>query len=109
MSTRQKQNSRVAPLILPAICAALVAYFVYHAWNGRFGVAALEALDTEAVRLEFELAGLKAERTTLAHRVNLLGDGALERDMLDEQSRELLGLVSPGEVLVLSRADNKDR
>lgn len=109
LSTRQKQNSRIAPLVVPAICAALIAYFAYHAWNGRFGVTALEHLDTEIVSLEFELAGLIAERKKLAHQVGLLDDGGLERDMLDEQSRQLLGLVSPGEAVVLFDGSGTDR
>lgn len=100
MSTRQKRNSLLARFAVPVICAALVAYFIHHAWNGRYGVEALARMDEEIIRLEYELAGIRLERERVAARVALLGEGSTERDMLDERARHFLGLASPDELIV---------
>lgn len=105
MSTRQKKRSRFSGLIVPAICSLLIAYFIYHALNGRYGVDALAHMREEATRLEYALTDVTLQRTKLAERVQLLRDGTIERDILDEQARLMLGLALPTEVVILLDTD----
>jgi cell division protein FtsB len=44
---------------------------------------------------------IKEKRTALDARVMLLRDGTIEKDMLDEQARQMLGMVGPDEIVVL--------
>lgn len=101
MSTRQRRHNPFARLVIPAICSLLLAYFIFHAWSGRYGIEAMRELDEERTRLEFELARVKQEREALEARVALLRDGTIEKDMLDEQARHMLNLVGPDEMVVL--------
>lgn len=101
MSTRQYRKSPLARLAVPAACALLIAYFVFHAWSGRYGIEAMRRMDEDKTRLEFSLARLKQERQKLAGRVALLRDGTIEKDMLDEQARNMLNMVGSDEIVIL--------
>lgn len=101
MSTRQTRNSRLGGLAIPLLSLILSAYFAYHAWSGRYGIESMRRLDAEAVRLEFELAAVRASRETVERKVMLLRDGTIERDMLDEQARNALNLVHKDEIVIL--------
>jgi cell division protein FtsB len=101
MSTRQRKNSRLTALPVPVALCLMLTYFLSNAWSGRFGVDALAEMEAERTRLEFELVRLQQERKQLARRVELMRDGGIERDMLDEQARAVLGLIGPGEIAIL--------
>lgn len=101
MSTRQKRNSKWSSYAVPAFCALLLSYFIYHAMNGRYGTQSLAKLADETRHLEFELAALTSERIKLEASVLLLHDGTLERDMLDEVARNTLNLLAPDEIAIL--------
>jgi cell division protein FtsB len=108
VSTRQRRNKPWARAVLPAICAALIGYFAYHTFNGRFGIYSLNEAREEAVRLEFALARITAEREALEARVRLLRDGTIERDMLDEQARATLNLVNENEIVIQAPSLTQD-
>ena len=101
LSTRQRKNNPFARLAVPAICSLLIAYFLFHAWSGRYGIEAMRQLEEERTRLEFELVRIKEQRAALEARVMLLRDGTIEKDMLDEQARQMLGLVGSDEIVIL--------
>lgn len=101
MSTRQKKNSRLQRFVIPAVCAVLTAYFLHHAWSGRYGLEASARIADDETRLEYELVRLKYQRQELEGRVRLLRDGTLEQDMLDEQSRRMLGVTAPNEIIII--------
>ncbi|MCB1457144.1 MAG: septum formation initiator family protein [Nitratireductor sp.] len=101
MSTRQKKNSRLKRFAIPLVCVVLTAYFLHHAWSGRFGLEASARIADDEVRLQYELVRLKHQRQELEARVRLLRDGTLEQDMLDEQSRRMLGVTAADEIVIL--------
>ena len=101
MSTRQRKNSPLSLLAIPAICTLLIAYFVFHAWSGRYGIVSMRNLEEERTRLEFELVRVQEKRAALEARALLLRDGTIEKDMLDEQARQMLGLAGPDEIVIL--------
>ncbi|MBB4312168.1 cell division protein FtsB [Roseospira marina] len=51
---------------------------------------------------ESERAAVAAERAILERRVALLKPGHPHPDMLDERAREMLNLIGPDEVLILT-------
>jgi len=98
--TRQHRKRRTGALIVPAITVAFLAYFGFHAFHGEFGIYNKHRLETQAAALEDQLAGIKAEREKLERRVQLLHDGSIEKDMLDEQARRALNLSREDEVTI---------
>ncbi|MBL4597877.1 MAG: septum formation initiator family protein [Rhizobiaceae bacterium] len=100
MSTRQKRNSSLGLLVIPAICIALTSYFIYHSNQGRFSLQAKVELDQKALDLKKELARAKEQREILVARVSLMRIGTLERDMLDEQARYHLNLTNDSEIII---------
>ena len=86
---------------MPAICSALLAYFIFHAYSGRYGIEAMREMEEDRTRLEFELTRVKQERAGLEARVSLLRDGTTEKDMLDEQARYMLNMLGPDEIMIL--------
>src|SRR6476620_11027497 len=80
--------------------AAAIAYFGFHAFSGNHGIMARRQYDEKKQKLSDELAALQAERAALERRVTLLKSNSLDPDIIDEKSREMLGLTNPNEVVV---------
>jgi cell division protein FtsB len=99
--TRQHRNRKTGALIVPAITAVFLTYFGYHAYHGEFGIESRHHLEARAAKLQAELDTVREERTHLEHRIKLLQDGTIEKDMLDEQARKALGFSHPDEVTIL--------
>src|ERR1700683_3080952 len=91
-------------LVIPAVCAAAVAYFGYYAiWGSR---RLLVLTDTQA-RLSVaqeQLASLKDDRGRLEHRIRLLQPGSVDPDLVEELARTQLLGSTPGQVAVPRRS-----
>ncbi len=101
MSTRQKRQSRFSGLIVPFLSVLVLGYFAYHAQTGRYSIHTQEEMDQEALRLQFVLKDLQAQRITLEKRVAQLTSGTLEKDALDEIARGQLGYAASDELVIL--------
>lgn len=101
MWTRQHKKRNTGRLIIPAISAAFLAYFGFHAYNGEFGIYSRYRLEARTVELQAQLDAVKARRVELERRVQLLHDGTLEKDMLDEQARRALNLSHADEITIM--------
>jgi cell division protein FtsB len=101
MWTRQHKKRRLGRLIVPAISAVVLAYFGFHAYHGEFGIYSKYRFEAHAAELQVQLEALKAQRLELEHRVQLLHDGTLEKDMLDEQARKALNVSHDDEIIIM--------
>lgn len=101
MWTRQHKKRNTGALIVPAIAAVFLSYFGFHAFQGEYGIYSKYRLRERAVVLEADLERVTAERVRLEQRVQLLHDGTLEKDMLDEMARRALNVALPDEVVIL--------
>ena len=101
MWTRQHKQRNFGRLILPTITAGVLAYFGFHAYHGEFGINSKYAFEARAAELQRELDEIRGRRIGLERRVQLLHDGTLEKDMLDEQARRALDLLQPDEVTIM--------
>ena len=101
MWTRQHKKRNTGRLIVPAITAVFLAYFGFHAYHGEFGIYSRNAFEARTAELQGELDAVKAERIDLEHRVELLHDGTIEKDMLDEQARRALNLSHADEITIM--------
>ena len=101
MWTRKHKQTNTGRLIVPALCAAFLTYFGFHAYHGEFGIYSKYRLEARAAELQAQLDVVKAERVELERRVQLLHDGTLEKDMLDEQARKALNLSHADEITIM--------
>jgi cell division protein FtsB len=101
MWTRQHKQRNTGRLIVPTLCAAFLAYFGFHAYHGEYGIYSKYKLQARTAELQAQLDVVKARRIDLERRVQLLHDGTLEKDMLDEQARRALNVSHPDEVIVM--------
>jgi cell division protein FtsB len=98
MVVRRSIARVVGALILPAICAAAVAYFGYFTVWGERGLMALASARTQLASEQRQLDGLQIARDHLQRRIALLRAG--DPDILQEVRRKQLLGAESGEVLV---------
>lgn len=101
MWTRQHKQRNTGRLIVPAISALFLAYFGFHAYHGEYGIYATYQYEARAVELQAKLDQVRARRIETERRVQLLHDGTLEKDMLDEQARRALNLSHADEITIM--------
>lgn len=104
MWTRQHKQRNTGRLIVPGISALFLAYFGFHAYHGEFGIWSKYRYETAAAELQTELDTIQAKRIELERRVQLLHDGTLEKDMLDEQARRALNLSHADEIVIMRKS-----
>ncbi|QFU16440.1 FtsB family cell division protein [Microvirga thermotolerans] len=108
MVIRRRARRILIPLVLYSISAAVVAYFVHHAHSGARGFQAREQYEAQAAELNKELAALKTERTDWERRIALLRSEQIDRDLLEERARIVLGRVHRNDlVIILGNDENK--
>jgi cell division protein FtsB len=93
-------------LVGPLLGAALTSYFVYHTIEGDRGLRAWRGINEQLHAAADALATVQAERDALAHKVAGLDPKHVDPDLLDQQIRATLDLVSPNEVIVMPAEPN---
>ncbi|RJG45331.1 septum formation initiator family protein [Mesorhizobium sp. DCY119] len=105
MWTRQHKERKTGRLIVPALAVLFLSYFGFHAYNGEFGIYSKYRLQDRTVELQAKLDTVRSQRIELERRVQLLHDGTLEKDMLDEQARKALNLSHSDEITIIRSSD----
>jgi cell division protein FtsB len=90
-------NNNAKKLILNISLTLLLSYFVFHSMYGNKGILAYLKVNRQLEKAYDELRTLRAERIEIEHNVKLLRPESLDKDMLDEQARKVLGIASPNE------------
>ena len=96
-----RQSVMPSQLIRPLALMLFVFYFGYHALHGERGLYALVRERRELAELTHEYNTAKQDREKLELRVSHLRDGSVDKDLLDEQMRRMLGVMDKNEVVVL--------
>ena len=102
MVRTKKQPMTPARLLMPLLWMLMAFYGGYHTLHGERGLYALWHDQRELAALQAEMDATKIEREKVELRVSHLRDGSLDRDLLDEQMRRMLGVMKKGEVVVLN-------
>ena len=100
MKPRNDLRQKVQQVAGPLMGAAMMVYFGYHAVQGERGLIAWWELRREIEEADFELAAVTAQKNVLEHRVSLLRPESLDRDMLEERARVMLGVVHADDLIV---------
>lgn len=75
-------------------------YFVFGAVQGDYGLFRRIQIEAEADLLRTELTALKAELDGIRNKTRRLSDEYLDLDLLDEQARDVLGLIRADEIII---------
>lgn len=87
-------------LIYFAGALMLGLYFTFAAVQGDYGVFKRAEIDAEGRALMIELALLQAEVDQMENLTRRLSDTYLDLDLLDEQARDMLGMVRADEIVI---------
>ena len=107
MWTRQHKQTNTGRLIVPALAAMFLSYFGFHAYHGEFGIYSKYRLEARAVELQAKLDTVRAQRMSVERRVQMLHDGSLEKDMLDEQARNALNMSHADELTIMRPSERR--
>lgn len=106
MWTRHHKKRKLGRLVMPLIAVAFLSYLGYHSIHGGYGLKATEQFDRQIVERQTRLDELTKKRLILEKEVQLMSDGSLERDMLDEKARLALNMSRSDEIVIFHRAAN---
>lgn len=101
MWTRQRRKSNRGRLVLPVLTIGFLSYFGFHAVTGDSGLYAKFRLEGRIALLSSDLQKAEQKHAQLERRVQLMHDGTLEKDILDEQARKNLNLAQSDEIIIM--------
>lgn len=87
--------------LMAVIGICLSFYFCYHLVAGQRGYLRLASLEYKIEKLSAEYEANRAEREKLEKRVVMMRPGTIDRDLLEEQARKMLGYRYDDELILL--------
>ncbi|MGJ3264910.1 MAG: FtsB family cell division protein [Salinarimonas sp.] len=108
MVVKKRLRAVLIPLVLYGVSGLAVGYFVHHAQSGQRGLDANRELQAERARIAATLTALTRERTEWEHRIALVRAEQIDRDLLEEQARLMLGRVHANDVVIILGRDGAD-
>ncbi|MCT4609981.1 MAG: septum formation initiator family protein [Pelagimonas sp.] len=90
----------VGALVFFTVALSLTAYFTFAAVQGDFGLFRRAEIMVERKHLEEDLAEFHTKVARLENLTKRLSDDFLDTDLLDQQVRDVLGLVRSDEIVV---------
>ena len=92
---------------LSAITLLMLVYFVFHSIYGSRGIIAYFKAQSELRNAHKKLELVRSKRLEIENRAKLLRPDSLDKDMLDETTRNVLGFSSPKEKVYKTRPIEK--
>ena len=99
MTTLNTKNS-FGVMMFFAVTLGLGLYFTFAAVQGDYGLFRRAEIEQKTHQLIVELAETKAEIARMENLTQRLSDRYLDLDLLDEQSRRILGVIRPDEIVI---------
>jgi cell division protein FtsB len=103
MVVRARARAVLIPLALYCASGLAIAYFLHHANIGQRGLEAKRELSAEIAAANAELIRLRKEREEWDRRIGLVRSDQLDRDLLEEQARLMLGRVHRNDLVIITR------
>jgi cell division protein FtsB len=101
MVVRKRIRAVLIPLVLYGVAGCLVGYFLHNAQIGSRGLEAKQALKAQIHELSRSLDAAKAEHADWDRRLALLRADQVDRDLLEERARVLLGRVHKNDLVII--------
>lgn len=102
MVVRRRLRAVLIPLVLYGVSAAVVGYFLHHAHSGNRGLDAKRALKIQIHEMNREFESVRAEHGDWDRRIALLRSDQVDRDLLEERGRTLLGRVHRNDLVIIT-------
>ena len=83
-----------------AIALALGLYFTFAAVQGDYGLFRRAEIEAESRTLHGKLRELQAQVARMENLTRRLSDNYLDLDLLDQQARDVLGLIRADEIVI---------
>lgn len=96
----QRKGPTLFALLFLSVCLTLGGYFTFAAVQGDHGVLRRVQALAEVTQLRSERDRLAAELAEMQNRNRRLSDDHLDLDLLDEQARDVLGLIRMDELVI---------
>lgn len=90
----------IGPVLFFAVAFALSVYFTFAAVQGDFGLFRRVEIEAERMDLSRDLAQLQSQIDEMENLTHRLSDEYLDLDLLDQQAREVLGLLRADEIVI---------
>jgi cell division protein FtsB len=96
----RRHRPAVGSIAFLSVMLLLGLYFTFAAVQGDYGVFRRAEVKAEADQLRAELASLSAEVARMENLTHRLSDGFLDLDLLDQQARDVLGMIRSDEIVI---------
>lgn len=90
----------IGGLVYLAFVGTLGVYFTFAAVQGDYGMFARVAINAEAETLTAERDRLQADLAEMQNLTHRLSDDFLDLDLLDQQTRDVLGYMRSDEIAI---------
>lgn len=100
MVVRRRLRAILFPLFLYSVSGAAGGYFVWHAVNGERGLKTQDEYQLKIAGLQTQLHQLEEDRALWRHRIELMNSAIIDHDLLDEETRSLLGRADKNDLIV---------
>lgn len=98
--TVQKSRPAIGALVFFGLAFALATYFTFAAVQGNYGLFRRVEIEAENRRLQAELTHVSAQVARLENLTHRLSDSYLDLDLLDQQARDVLGMIRADEIVI---------
>jgi cell division protein FtsB len=96
----RRHRPAVGSIAFLSVMLLLGLYFAFAAVQGDYGVFRRSEVKAEADQLRMELATLSAEVARMENLTRRLSDDFLDLDLLDQQARDVLGMIRTDEIVI---------
>jgi cell division protein FtsB len=101
MVVRTRLAAVLIPLAFYLISGAVGGFFVWHAFHGERGIAADLEYRRQMADIQAQLNVVRADKAEWQKRIDLLRGPEIDRDLLDEEARNLLNRVGKNDLVIL--------
>ena len=95
-----KATASLGGTLYVMLCFCAGMYFMFGAVQGDYGLFQRIQIDAERDVLRDERARLTAELAEISNKTRRLSDDFLDLDLLDQQARDVLGLIRADEIVI---------
>ena len=98
--TKSRQRPAFGAFLFFGIAFALSSYFTFAAVQGDYGIFRRIEVNAERAQLRQELEALQQDVARMENLTQRLSDDFLDLDLLDQQARDVLGLIRADEIVI---------
>ncbi len=97
-----EQKRKMIRVLKMSSLAFLFFYFTFHVVSGDKGLLTMMQLSQQVDKVQAEKQQVAAKRSELEDKVERLYTTSLDKDLLDERARKLLGMARENEIVVFA-------